>query len=183
MNTKTVLANLSTRGVVLKVKDGRLQMRGNLDDDTRQLIRTHKPELLALLTEQQSAPLAQEHINAVTHGFAVPVWSGTLGCLLWWVRDDALAVKFCAKHNISRGLVWTLTELAVAQDLAPDDVRNLHAIKRQFDGMIHPADDVYSAVKILTDLGWLQTEIRDTGGRPEKRVHVHPILSRVSDHD
>ena len=91
--------------------------------------------------DQERQPFDQRHLDAIKAGYAVHVWSGVLNDWLWWVHDETVKTKLAEKKGIDRGLIYTLGELALVIDAAPNDLRNMHAIKKRFGGGIHPAGE------------------------------------------
>jgi len=83
-------------------------------------------------------PFSEKELQAIRQGYAVRVWSGVLEEWLYWVRDKERRAKAIARLGVELWQVWTLAELTAIQGMDPQDLKNLHALKRQFNGSMQP---------------------------------------------
>jgi len=85
MTTKSLLADLMSRGVELAQVDGNIQVQspvGELTDTDIRVIRDHKPELIELLTIPSKW---DQYHDAIAHAFANPSTREEIGPL--WMTD------------------------------------------------------------------------------------------------
>lgn len=85
-------------------------------------------------------PFDRAALDRIQAGEPVRVWSGAIGCWLYWVRGEAERDRLVAS-GIDASLIYMLGELrAVAgRGFTPEDIRRMHAIKREFDGTFEPS--------------------------------------------
>lgn len=144
MNVQSFLTDLQDRGVSLAADGGRIHYQGHLSEQDHALIRAHKAALLRALGQspkplpprpEDLQPFDQTHLAAIHAGQAVEVWSGILQDWLHWVRDEAIKARLI-EQGIDKGAIYTLGELAVVIGIPPEDLKNLHALKRRFGGTL-----------------------------------------------
>ena len=87
----------------------------------------------------KSEPFNQAAMDRIKAGEPVRVWSGVLGEWLYWLRGEPER-KALIDRGVELGRIYTLGELAVIinQRWTPQDVRNLHTMKREFGATIEP---------------------------------------------
>ena len=142
MSLQELLQELTRRGVHLAAEGERLIYRGPsgaLTDDLRQEIINHKAELLPMLRRAATRQCdGQSNLAGMTLAeFArsrhvVRVRSRLLGEDVWWVSDATLqdAVPDSAL------VVYTAAELRHLVGISPQDLINIHRIKRTLCGHI-----------------------------------------------
>lgn len=144
MNVQSFLTDLGERGISLTAHGGRIHYQGHLSDQDRTLIHAHKAALLKALGQSPKPlpprpedlhPFDQVHLAAIHAGQAVDVWSGILETWLYWVKDEDAKARL-VERGIAKGAIYTLGELAVVIGIPPEDLKNLHAIKRRFGGTL-----------------------------------------------
>lgn len=82
-------------------------------------------------------PFGQTELDAIRAGSGCWVWSGVLEEWLFWVRDEERRRK-AQERGIDAWRIWTLPELTGVVGLEPQDLRNIAAIRRQFNGTMQP---------------------------------------------
>ena len=97
-------------------------------------------EELTKLTEGSTTPFSQQDLDAIKAGHAVKVWSGVLNEWLYWVRDEERKAKAQARLGIDPWRVWTLDELTAVQGMTPEDLKNIQAIRKAFNGTLQPGE-------------------------------------------
>ena len=65
------------------------------------------------------------------------VWLGIVNERAWWVCGEAEREKLLAEGE--KEPIYTLGELAVIVNMSDQDVKNMHACKREFNAVIGPA--------------------------------------------
>lgn len=83
-------------------------------------------------------PFNQTHMDAIKAGNAVSVWSGVLGEWLWWVRGETERDQLLARGY--KQPIYTLGELALVVGMDRQELRNVHALKRDLGAEIKPLD-------------------------------------------
>jgi hypothetical protein len=140
-----LLTTCRQSGITLLAEGDRLIYRGSeaaVTDDLLARLSATKPELLRLLTDsgpEHSHTFGRHDMDRILAGEPVRVWSGVLGCWLFWVRGEAERDQLIAS-GIAAGTIYTLGELRVVggRGFEPEDIRRVHGIKREFDGTIEP---------------------------------------------
>ncbi len=84
-----------------------------------------------------STPFNQAAMDAIKAGYPVHVWLGIVNEWAWWVRGEAEREKLLAEGE--KEPIYTLGELAVIVNMSDQDVKNMHAYKREFNAVIGPA--------------------------------------------
>jgi len=75
-------------------------------------------------------------MDAIKAGYAVHVWLGIVNEWAWWVRGEAEREKLLAEG--AKEPIYTLGELAVIVSMSDQEVKNMHAYKREFNAVIGP---------------------------------------------
>ncbi len=83
-----------------------------------------------------SIPFNQAAMDAIKAGYPVRVWLGVVSEWAWWVRGEAEREKLLAEG--AKEPIYTLDELAVVVNMSDQDVKNVHAYKREFNAAIGP---------------------------------------------
>ena len=142
MSALELLEDLKSRGVRLTVQGEQLiykAPRGVLTDDLRKKIIRHKPALLPVL--RQTAPLNdgdQADVAKMTlaefarSGRTVRVRSRLLGEDIWWVANKTLKDAVPDPTLV----VYTAAELRLMVRVTPQELINIHRIKKTFGGHI-----------------------------------------------
>ena len=89
--------------------------------------------------DNQFEPFNQAAMDAIEAGQAVKVWSGVLQEWLYWVRGEGER-----KELLDEGceiIIYTLGELAIVSGFSPEDLRNVHELKQNFNATIGEGDD------------------------------------------
>ena len=76
-------------------------------------------------------------MDAIKAGYPVRVWLGIVSEWAWWVCGEAEREKLLAEGE--KEPIYTLGELAVIVNMSDQDVKNMHACKREFNAVIGPA--------------------------------------------
>jgi hypothetical protein len=142
MGDAELLQELEQQGCQFKVDSGILMVRGALTDELREVIRQHKPDILAELKRREAREQGQVvdfESEARTirtalriHGTA-KIYSRTLDDVVYWVRDDREATK------VPKGaVVYTLGELKHLVDIKsdPEALNQIHQAKKIFGGKL-----------------------------------------------
>ncbi len=85
-----------------------------------------------------SIPFNQAAMDAIKAGYPVRVWLGVVNESAWWVRGEAEREKLLAEGE--KEPIYTLGELAVIVNMSDQDVKNIHALKRDMGAVIRPRD-------------------------------------------
>ncbi len=85
-----------------------------------------------------SIPFNQAAMDAIKAGYAVRVWLGVVNESAWWVHGEAGREKLLAEGK--KEPIYTLGELAVIVNMGDQDVKNMHALKRDMGAVIRPRD-------------------------------------------
>ncbi len=142
MSAEVLLEELSRRGVSLAADGERLTYkapRGALTDELREAIIILKPELLGLLHRLATTQAeGEDDFSRMTLSeFAqsrrtLRIRSHMLGEDVWWVSDESLRRTVPDPTLV----VYTAAELQHLVDISPQDLINLHRIKKTFHGHI-----------------------------------------------
>jgi len=133
----SLLTRLSAQKAVVSAKNGNLRVeapKGVLNDQLRQDLRIHKPEILAFLHEQEQVldmTLGEFAQSGLHVELRVPGYSQTL----WWVATSRDAEKLM-QGGIGRGRIWTAEELRRIWEgdiRDPNDVLPLISLKLHFN--------------------------------------------------
>ncbi len=136
MSVAELITEVKKAGGQLNVVDGKVRVSSNtgpLPDDLVDKLRASKTELLAALTPM--GPVDQDTMDTIEAGQPVRVWSGVLGEWLWWVRGEAEREKLIAEGCTEP--IYSLKELGIDKGWEPDDLKLVHAIKKELGGTIH----------------------------------------------
>ncbi len=97
-----------------------------------------KPSLVGPNADPAMAtePVNKQVMDVIKSGQAVPVWSETLHEWLYWVRDDQIKKRLQADG--CELVIYTLGELAVISSMPAKDTKQIHELKKTFDGTINP---------------------------------------------
>lgn len=136
MNVAELINEVKEAGGQLNVVDGKIRVSSNtgpLPDDLVDKLRASKAELLTALTPM--GPVDQDTMATIEAGQPVRVWSGVLGEWIWWVRSEAEREKLIAEGCTEP--IYSLKELGVVKGWEPDDLKLVHAIKKDLDATIH----------------------------------------------
>ena len=155
MNATEILDYASHHDIHLMVDSDALLVdgpKGVITSEFRGALKTHKADLVAILSSQKDAarafdwndhpdtppsdPFTREAIQDIKAGKAVPVWSAVLEEWLWFVRDETAKAKLVVEG--CQVPIYTLGELAIVVDrkLGPDGLKDVHAIKKKFGAAI-----------------------------------------------
>lgn len=142
MSPAALLADLRSRGIVLIPAGDALRCRaprGVVTPDLAQLIREHKPALLALLLEdaETSADLLAMPLDVFAREgrpleIRVPWWPTTL-----WFAPGVADAEALTREGIARHLVWTsgeLCQLLTAAPLTTDVLITVMLARQSFGG-------------------------------------------------
>jgi hypothetical protein len=142
VSVEELLQELNQRGVILAAEGERLTYRaprGVLTDNLRREIANHKPRLLPLLRRGgNNRPVSAEDVARMTlaefarSGRVVRVRSRLLGEDIWWVANESLRGTV---PDPTRA-VYTAGELRHLVNISPQDLINIHRIKKTFGGEI-----------------------------------------------
>lgn len=150
MDINSLLHRFEQMGYRFKVDSEKLKVQGSLTDESRELIRQYKTDIIAFLqansAEKQVKCQAEESTRPVDfqaeakkiqdvlkkQGLA-KIYSETLGEEIWWARDEKEAIKASAD-----AVIYTLSEL---EELFKDNItkvqlRQIHQSKKLFIGKI-----------------------------------------------
>lgn len=86
-----------------------------------------------------TAPFGQRELDAINAGCGCWVWSAVLEAWLFWVRDEERR-RLAIGKGIDAWRIWTLPELAGVVGFESQDLMNIAAIRRQFNGTITPSE-------------------------------------------
>jgi hypothetical protein len=107
-----------------------------------------KAEALALLADwvakgsvpTKTAPAGSESLESVLKNQAIELWSDALGERFWLVADEADARLAMERYGARRGQTYSALEaqrIVAVKD--PAAVKEIHAWKRRFDGVVRDA--------------------------------------------
>ena len=141
MNVAELINEVKKAGGQLNVVDGKVRVSSNtgpLPDDLVDKLRASKAELLVVLIQHGAKPMGpvdQDTMATIEAGQPVRVWSGVLGEWLWWVCGEAEREKLIAEGCTEP--IYSLEELGIVKGWEPDDLKLVHAIKKDLGGTIH----------------------------------------------
>jgi hypothetical protein len=173
-----LLSECSAAGVELYLDTGRLRYRARVGAYTevlRQKVAAHKAALIALLqvptptTPAATPPLEgpipwhdatpderAEIKAALLEGLPVQIYSKVLGEVIWWVKDDDVALKLKGGGFVREGYppyqgeaIYVWSELLAVMGFPPDAIKNLHELKKAFDATISKPRVTCSACQYL----------------------------------
>jgi hypothetical protein len=118
----------------LQIFVGKLEQRLGITSEVK---RAATPEL-ASTGAAPTEPMTRTGLEDVLKGLAIELWSDSLGERFWLVADEADA----ARLGEPRGTIYTAAEARrVVQIGDPATVAEVHAWKREFDGVVSVIDD------------------------------------------
>ena len=148
LNADNLLAHVEALGGRLEARGEQLHIeapRGVITPELKEDLKSHKPELLQLLNQQASnksvteaggalETFNQEAMDIIKSGQSLRRWSGDLKEWLYWVRGtverDELLAEGC-EH-----IIYTLDESEYVKGSNPEDFRNIHKLKQEFNATI-----------------------------------------------
>lgn len=137
MTPGELLHKLEQTGIEFKTESGKLKVRGPLTDELRELIRQHKPKILAELQRRELDKFKSnpEPPRTLKRRSIVKIRSGTLdGEIIYFAKDKQAIAK--APGGV---VVYILEELAaLLAEPVPDreSLRQIHQCKKLFGGII-----------------------------------------------
>ena len=127
----SLLTHLSTQKAVVSAEGGHLRVeapKGVLTDQLRQDLRHHKPEIVALLQQQEQV------LDMSLEEFArcnLLVELRVPGCSqnIWWVPTSRAAEQLM-QRGIGRGRIWTAEELQRVWDMGTLEQEHAQTLAR-----------------------------------------------------
>lgn len=156
MSTRTILERATQAGIQLYLSNGQLRYRGDhqMAEVLLPEIRAHKAEIIAELSSQADAPAAvnfvhwskltpeqrQAIIPTIKAGRPVRIFSGVLGEMVWWTRDEQTAEVLKQDPRYQGEVIYALAELVQIQGKSLEFLRDIHRFKKEFGARLAKAE-------------------------------------------